>query len=146
MDAIIKTALNKKDERDQLGRVIVFICNWNAYYGIEKTGRSRMQYSPSIFPIRVMCLGRLSPGIILKTFERGAAGVLLLGCRPDECHYGFGNRHAEQTVRAAGHLMELFGYSAKRLKMEQMVPAEADAWLGKIESFLADLNSARTVS
>jgi coenzyme F420-reducing hydrogenase delta subunit/ferredoxin len=146
MEAIIKTALNEKNRCNQIGTVIVFICNWSAYYGLEMAGRSRLQYSPSVYPIRVMCLGRLSPGIILKTFERGAAGVLLLGCRPDECHYGFGSRHAEDTVRVAGHLMELFGYSAKRLKMEQMIPAEADTLLEKIECFMAELNSGQTVS
>jgi heterodisulfide reductase subunit A len=146
MGAIIKTALNKKDMTKPIDTVIVFICNWNAYYGLEIAGRSHLQYSPSVYPIRVMCLGRLSPGIILKAFEQGAAGVLLLGCRSDECHYGFGNRHAEETVRVAGHLIELFGYSAKRLKMEQMIPGETDAWLEKVESFMAEIASGQTVS
>jgi coenzyme F420-reducing hydrogenase delta subunit/NAD-dependent dihydropyrimidine dehydrogenase PreA subunit len=146
MGAIIKTALNKKDMTKPIDTVIVFICNWNAYYGLEIAGRSHLQYSPSVYPIRVMCLGRLSPGIILKVFEQGAAGVLLLGCRSDECHYGFGNRHAEETVRVAGHLIELFGYSAKRLKMEQMIPGETDAWLEKVESFMAEIASGQTVS
>jgi coenzyme F420-reducing hydrogenase delta subunit/NAD-dependent dihydropyrimidine dehydrogenase PreA subunit len=146
MDAIIKTALNEKNMTESTGKVIVFICNWNAYYGLEITGRSHMQYSPSVYPIRVMCLGRLSPGIILKAFEQGAAGVLLLGCRPEECHYGFGNPHAAETVRVAGHLIELFGYSARRLKMEQMMPGETDAWLQKVEAFMAEITGGQTVS
>jgi NADPH-dependent glutamate synthase beta subunit-like oxidoreductase/coenzyme F420-reducing hydrogenase delta subunit len=146
MGAIIQTALNKKDMTKPIGTVIVFICNWNAYYGLEMAGRSHLQYSPAVYPIRVMCLGRLSPGIILKAFEQGAAGVLLLGCGPDECHYGFGNRHAEETVQMAGHLIELFGYSAKRLKMEQMIPGETDAWLEKVESFMAEVTGGQTVS
>jgi coenzyme F420-reducing hydrogenase delta subunit/ferredoxin len=146
MDAIIKTALSKKDGPKAIGTVIVFICNWNAYYGLEIAGRSHLQYSPSVYPIRVMCLGRLSPGIILKAFEQGAAGVLLSGCRPDDCHYGFGSRHAEETVRVAGHLMKLFGYSAKRLKMEQLIPGETDAWLEKVESFMAEIAGGQTVS
>jgi coenzyme F420-reducing hydrogenase delta subunit len=93
-----------------------------------------------------MCLGRLSPGIILKAFEQGAAGVLLSGCRPDECHYGFGNRYVGEILRVAGHLIELFGYSAKRLKMEQMVPGETDAWLEKVESFVAEVAGGQTGS
>ncbi|MGD9302982.1 MAG: FAD-dependent oxidoreductase [Desulfobacterales bacterium] len=146
MGAIIKMALSRKDATKPIGTVIMFICNWDAYYGLEIAGRSHLQYSPSVYPIRVMCLGRLSPGIILKAFEQGAAGVLLSGCRPDECHYGFGNRYVGEILRVAGHLIELFGYSAKRLKMEQMVPGETDAWLEKVESFVAEVAGGQTGS
>ncbi|UCG06292.1 MAG: hydrogenase iron-sulfur subunit, partial [Desulfobacterales bacterium] len=146
MDVIIKSVLNKPDGRREIGKVIVFICNWNAYRGLEIAGRSRLQYSPSVYPIRVMCLGRLSPGIILKAFEQGAAGVLLFGCGPDECHYGFGRRYVEETVRMASHLIGLFGYSDKRLKMEQAMPAEAAACGERIESFMAELNRDQAVS
>ncbi len=66
--------------------VVVFTCNWSAYSGLESAGSEPRCYSPVIRPIKVICLGRLSPGLILKTFEKGADGVLLLGCPPGDRH------------------------------------------------------------
>ena len=60
------------------GRIIVFTCNWDAYAGMENAGNQGLTYTPAVIPIRVPCLGRLHPGMILKAFERGAGGVLLL--------------------------------------------------------------------
>jgi len=95
-------------------QVIVFTCNWQAYNGLEAAGAGRAHYPASVRPLKVMCLGRLSAGIILKAFEKGADGiilkafekgadgVLLLGCPPGECHYEFGNRRAEEVFVCRG--------------------------------------------
>lgn len=122
------------------GKIIVFTCNWNAYTGLETAGRKHLQYCPSVYPIKVMCLGKLSPGIILKTFEKGAAGVLMLGCLPDECYYTFGNRHAEEIFQVTSRLLRALGYPEKRFKMDRVAPGDGDAWLEKIDSFVAGLN------
>ena len=79
--------------------VVVFTCNWSAYSALETAGSKRLPYPANVRPIRVMCLGRLHPGLVLKAFELGADGVLLLGCPPDECHYDFGNRRAEELFQ-----------------------------------------------
>ena len=93
-----------------------------------------------------MCLGRLSPGIILRAFEHGAAGVLLLGCPQDECHYRFGNRRAEEMFAVAGKLVRLLGYSPQRLQMDYVVVGDGEGWVEKVQSFLVGLNGSRGAS
>ena len=123
-------------------KVLVFTCNWNAYRGLESAGVNHQAYSAAIHPLKVMCLGRLGPGIILKAFEYGAAGVLLLGCPPEECHYDFGNRRAEEMFAVASDLIRVLGYSKKRLQMDRVTAGDGETWVGKVQSFVTGLNGS----
>ena len=122
-------------------KVLVFTCNWNAYHGLESAGVTHQAYSAAIHPLKVMCLGRLGPGIILRAFEHGAAGVLLLGCPPEECHYDFGNRRAEEMFAVTTDLIHVLGYSNKRLQMDWVTAGDGETWVEKVQSFVDGLNS-----
>ena len=136
-------AVLKKDDLNVKKKVVAFTCNWNAYRGLETAGRNHISYAPWVYPIKLMCLGRLSPGIILKTFYLGADGVFLLGCPPDECHFEFGNQHAKQTFDLTSRLMQLLGHSDKCLVMDWAVADDEETWLTKLHTFLDGLNRGR---
>jgi len=124
-------------------KIVVFTCSWAAYGGLEKACQEPGGYPANVRPIKVMCLGRMSPGFILKAFEKGAAGVLLLGCPPDECHYEFGNQRAEQTFRVAGSLVRLLGYVPGCLKMDRLAMDDGNIWVETVRNFVAELNSSQ---
>jgi F420-non-reducing hydrogenase iron-sulfur subunit len=124
-------------------KVVVFTCNWNAYNGLEMAGVKRQGYSAATRPIKVMCLGRLNPGVILKAFEKGADGVLLLGCPPGECHYEFGYRRAEEVFAEAKDLAALLGYRDEQLKLDWVAAGEGDCFAEKVRGFVAALNRDR---
>lgn len=123
-------------------KVLVFTCNWSAYHGFESAGINHQTYSAAIYPLKVMCLGRLGPGNILRAFEHGAAGVLLLGCPPEECHYDFGYRRAEEMFAVASDLIHVLGYSKTRLQMDRVTAGDGEAWIAKVQSFLTGLNGS----
>lgn len=124
-------------------KVVVFTCNWNAYSGIEVAGSERRGYSPAIHPLKVMCLGRLNPGTILKAFEKGADGVLLLGCPPGECHYEFGNRRAEEVFAEARQMATLLGYGEAQLRLDWVAAGDGETFADKMRAFVAGLNGDR---
>jgi len=117
-------------------RVIVFTCNWNAYSSLEAAGVEGLSYPAGVYAVKVMCLGRLHPGLILKAFEQGADGVLLLGCPPGECHYGFGNRHAEEVFAEARALARLLGIAEERLCLDWLDVGDGDAFVKKVTGFV----------
>jgi coenzyme F420-reducing hydrogenase delta subunit len=121
-------------------KVVVFTCNWNAYSGMERAGDSRLPYPATVRPIRVGCLGELSVGAILKAFEKGAEGVLLLGCPPGECHYGFGSRGAEDIFADAKSLVRLLGCRDEQLVLDWVAAGEDEVFVEKIRRFVAVLN------
>jgi len=59
--------------------IVAFLCNWCAYTGADLAGTSRMKYKPNVRVIRVMCSGRVEPAFVLKAFQQGADGVMVLG-------------------------------------------------------------------
>jgi F420-non-reducing hydrogenase iron-sulfur subunit len=124
-------------------KVVVLTCNWNAYNGLETAGAQRLAYSPAIRPLKVMCLGRLNPGIILKAFEKGADGVLLLGCPPGECHYEFGNRQAEEVLAEARSMAALLGYRDEQLKLDWIAAGQGETFAQKVQDFVEGLDRDR---
>ncbi len=60
-------------------KIIAFACNWCAYSAADLAGVSRFQYPPNLRIIRVMCSGQVNANFILKSFEKGADGVLVSG-------------------------------------------------------------------
>jgi coenzyme F420-reducing hydrogenase delta subunit len=121
-------------------KVIVFTCNWNAYSALETAGLERLTYSSAVYPLKVMCLGQLSTGIILKAFEKGADGVLLLGCPPGECHFEFGNRRAEETFLEAKGLVALLGYQENQLMLDWVSAGEGKTFVRILEKFIHGLD------
>lgn len=59
--------------------IIGYLCNWCAYAGGDLAGVSRLQYSPNMRAIRVMCSGMVHPALILDAFKKGADGVIVMG-------------------------------------------------------------------
>lgn len=116
-------------------RVVVFTCNWTAHSALEMAGCERLAYPANVRPIRVMCLGRLHPGLILKAFELGADGVLLLGCPPGECYYEFGNERAEELFKETRAIAHLLGIEDERLMLDWVGAGEGEAFVQKVTEF-----------
>ncbi|MCS7124597.1 MAG: hydrogenase iron-sulfur subunit [Candidatus Bathyarchaeota archaeon] len=98
-------------------RIVCFMCNW-AFCEEEM----RIPYNVDI--IRVMCVGRMDPVLVLETFINGAEGVMLVGCKPSDCHFVDGNLHAQRAVKMLKKLLALTGLEPERLKLLLISPLE----------------------
>jgi F420-non-reducing hydrogenase iron-sulfur subunit len=84
-------------------------------------GVSRLQYTPEIRLIRVMCSGRVDLGFILRAFLKGIDGVFIGGCNLNECNYvTHGNYDALNTALLCKKIMEHIGLNPERLRIEFM--------------------------
>lgn len=127
-------------------KVILLTCNWNAYSGLEAAGAKRLSYPVGVFPLKVPCLGQISSGIILKAFENGADGVLMLGCPPKKCHYEFGNRRAEDVFVESRELVKVLGYSEAQFQLDWVAAGEGQDLVNKVQRFVDGLNGKRSRS
>lgn len=117
-------------------KVILFTCNWNAYGGMETAGRDHLSLPPGIHPLRVSCLGEVSPGRIIKCFEKGADGVVLLGCPPDQCHHDFGMRQAEKVFAETQIMLHLLGHQEDQLKLDWVTVGDGIGFAEKVQDFV----------
>ncbi len=115
-------------------KVIVFSCNWKAYNGAEMAGLQGISYPPNVRLIRLQCLGRLHSGLILKAFELGAAGVLMLGCPPGECEHR--SEGAEDLFKRTQALLGLLGINKKRLRLDSIPLGDGRLFAQKVKRFV----------
>lgn len=107
-------------------KLVGFLCRWCAYEGADAAGRGRFEVPACFHGIRVPCSGRVSPGLVLEAFSRGADGVLILGCRPGECHYRDGNDRASTRVAILRRVLEPLGIEPGRLVLEWVAAGEGE--------------------
>jgi F420-non-reducing hydrogenase iron-sulfur subunit len=85
-----------------------------------------MKSAPNLRIIRLMCSGRVDPSFILRAFQLGADGVLVMGCHPGDCHYQEGNFKALRRVLLLKRVMREFGIDERRLRLDWVSAAEGE--------------------
>jgi coenzyme F420-reducing hydrogenase delta subunit/NAD-dependent dihydropyrimidine dehydrogenase PreA subunit len=107
-------------------KIIAFLCTWCSYTGADSAGIARLKSPANIRAIRVPCSGRVSPELILRTFDQGADGVLVLGCHIGECHYDTGNHRAAKRLPIIRALMSFAGLEPERLRLDWVSASEGE--------------------
>jgi len=130
------TEPNEYQDIDFEPRVVGFVCNWGAYSGVEMAGVNGKEYPASVRLVKVMCLGRLHLGLILKAFELGADGVMLLGCQPEDCHYESGMAMAKELFTQARKVLNLLGIDQKRLALLEVPLGRGDLLAKQVSAFV----------
>ena len=116
-------------------RIIGFLCNWCSYTGADLAGTSRMKSAPNLRIIRLMCSGRVDPSFILRAFQLGADGILVLGCHPGDCHYQEGN------FKALKRILRDFGVDERRLRLEWVSAAEGEKFAKVANEFTEEVRA-----
>jgi coenzyme F420-reducing hydrogenase delta subunit/NAD-dependent dihydropyrimidine dehydrogenase PreA subunit len=107
-------------------KIIAFLCTWCSYTGADSAGIARLKSPANIRAIRVPCSGRVSPEIIMRTFDEGADGVLVLGCHIGECHYETGNHRTAKRLPVVQALMAFVGLEPQRLRLDWVSASEGE--------------------
>ncbi len=107
-------------------KIVAYLCTWCSYTGADTAGIARYKSPANIRAIRVPCSGRVSPEIIMRTFDQGADGVLVLGCHIGECHYDNGNHRTAKRLPILRALMSFAGLEAERLRLDWVSASEGE--------------------
>ena len=88
-----------------------------------------------------MCSGRVDLEFVIRAFSNGMDGVLIGGCRLNECNYiTHGNYHALNMVLLCRRIMEHIGLNPERLKIEFMSSAEGILFAEVMSEFGNEVN------
>ncbi|MCK4481659.1 hydrogenase iron-sulfur subunit [Candidatus Bathyarchaeota archaeon] len=118
-------------------KIVCFICDWA--FSEDESAASRARKIANVNVVRVMCIGRIDPIIVLETFIKGVDGVLLVGCAPPDCHFVEGNIYAELTVNVLKKLLVLANLEPGRLELCWVSPIEEVEFTKIIEDFAGQL-------
>ncbi len=115
--------------------IVAFFCNWCTYNAADLAGTSRMEYSPNVRIVRIMCSGRLDPQFVLKAFREGADGVLIGGCHLGDCHYMEGNYKALRRYILLQRMLKNMSLEEERLRLEWISASEGE----KVQKSINDM-------
>ena len=83
-----------------------------------------------------MCSGRVDLEFVLRAFSNGMDGVIIGGCRLNECNYiTHGNYHALTMALLCKRILEHIGLNPERLRIEFMSSAEGNRFAEVMDEF-----------
>jgi F420-non-reducing hydrogenase iron-sulfur subunit len=65
---------------------------------------------------------------VLKAFQAGADGVLILGCHPGDCHYIEGNYKTMRRMPLLKKMLAQFGVEEARLRLDWVSASEGEKY------------------
>jgi heterodisulfide reductase subunit A len=104
------------------GRSVAFCCEHSAYPAADLAGRLGLHYPENSRIIRVPCAGQVDVFHIMKAFENGAAGVLVMGCEEGACHHVTGNTRAKERVKYCNTLLKEAKVDGRSVVMFNLSP------------------------
>jgi len=124
----VETALQQKGYRPA---VVGLFCSYGAYNSYSALVH---HLTPFIRPVTIPCVSKLDVAQLLGAFEKGADGLLVVGC--EDCIYKDGTLWGKRRAETAQGVLKGLGLE-ERLKVITL-PAQEFSQIGKhIEGFVA---------
>ncbi len=118
VSAMIK-AVSMPDEFEEKPRVLVFVCENDAYPALDSAGLHRLRYSPHVRIIPVRCLGSVNKVWISDALSHGYDGILQIGCKPGDdyqCHFIHGSELTQQRGENMQETLETMMLEPERIQ------------------------------
>ncbi len=65
--------------KEYIPKVVAFCCHYCAYSAADLAGSLRMEYTPHVRIVKLMCTGKVDTLHLLKAFEDGADAAFVAG-------------------------------------------------------------------
>ncbi len=120
VSAMIK-AVHVPDEFEEKPRILVFVCENDAYPALDAAGVHRLKFSSFVRIIPVRCLGSINKVWISDALSHGYDGILQIGCKPGDdyqCHFIHGSELNEQRGANLQETLQTMMLEPERIKTE----------------------------
>ena len=122
--AQIRALATKLDPKEPV--VLAICCAECGHCAIESSGIFLIEYPPNVRVMKVPCAGVLKVHHFLEAFNAGVDAIMVVGCKPEGCHYEYVSIKAAQKVAFTKTLLKALGIEPERIEMFQMVHIEGD--------------------
>lgn len=119
--------------------IIIFLCSWCAAGAADLAGDSQLQYNPGVRLVKVPCVGRLNPLYILHALQKGADGVLVVGCHPQDCHFISGNLVQRRSFGVIKQYLSYLGIESNRVQCAWVSASEGTRFAELLEKMVKEV-------
>jgi len=107
---------------------------------------SKREKDNKLKTISLPCSGKLELIYLLKAFESGADGVVLITCKHGECRYLEGNLRAQKRTGAIRTLLEEIGFDKGRMKLIQQEDGGVQSVIDELDRFIEKIRNSAAES
>ena len=135
-------AIEVPDEFEDKPRILMLLCENDAYPALELAGFHRQRFSAFVRAIPVRCLGAVNTVWLSDAFARGFDGVLLLGCKPGDqtqCHYSRGSDLLAIRSENVKQKLKQMALENERLSVEHVALGDYLSLPGLIDRFVQQM-------
>ncbi len=139
--SMVKSIEVPDDDEDKL-RIVVFVCENDAYPAIDMSGMHRNKLNKLVRFIPVRCLGSMNMVWIKDAMSSGIDGALLLGCKYGDdyqCHFVKGSEIANRRMENIGETLGSLGLEPERCGVRQIAISDYDKVPAIIEEFVDEI-------
>ena len=126
-------------------RILGICCNWSPFACYNAAGMTGISMPANFHLIRVMCIGRINQALILRAFEFGADGVILLECTDEDCRYGPGPEVGHENVHRVRRILHLLGIRQERLVERTFGAHEKEELVRTLWNFTEEMGALGTL-
>jgi quinone-modifying oxidoreductase subunit QmoB len=123
MIASMIKAIEVPEEEEEKPRVLLFMCENDAYPALDVAGMNHVLYDASVRVIPLRCLGSMNIVWIADALSRGIDGVMLMGCKYGEdyqCHFAKGSELAHRRLENVKETLQRLQLEPERVEVSQI--------------------------
>ena len=121
-------------------KTYVFYCS-NNLDADQVAGLGQALAGDTVKTIGLPCSGKVDIPYLVKAFETGADGVVIVTCKQNECRHFEGNLRARKRAAAVESLLEEIGMSSGRMAVFECASGGVGLVLGEIRQFIEGLRN-----
>ena len=96
--------------------------------------------------ISLPCSGKVNVPYLVKAFETGADGIVIVTCELGQCRHLEGNMRAEKRAEAVDSLLEEIATGTGHIATIHIKEGRIEQTIGEIKKFCARINQAKPAS
>ncbi len=135
-------AVEVPDDDEEKLRILVFVCENDAYPAIDMSGMHRNKINRLVRFIPVRCLGSMNMVWIKDAMSSGMDGVLLLGCKYGDdyqCHFVKGSEIATKRMENIGETLGSLGLEPERCGTREIAISDYDKIPAILDEFVEEI-------
>jgi F420-non-reducing hydrogenase iron-sulfur subunit len=119
----------------QLIKIYIFYCS-NGIEPEQMAAEVSKLDAVEVKTIGLPCSGKIDIPYLVKAFETGAEGAIIVTCKQNECKHLEGNLRANKRAEAVESLLEEIGMTKGRMSVIMLKDGGVEQAIGEIRSFI----------
>ncbi len=119
--------------------ILALLCANDAYAAADLAGQARRSYPVNVVSLPVLCAGSVNVAWVTDALTNGVDGVLIAGCKSDQCHFFHGSDLAKTRLGNMQDTLKRMMIEPDRIRVVDLSITDDAAYARLIEEFVASL-------